>query len=46
MIPIAIVGLGNCAAALLEGIQYLREEPDASAGVITPLIGGYEAIDI
>ena len=46
MIPIAIVGLGNCAAALLEGIQYLREEPDVSAGVITPLIGGYEAIDI
>ncbi len=46
MIPIAIVGLGNCAAALLEGIQYLREEPDAPSGVITPLIGGYKAGDI
>lgn len=45
-IPIAIIGLGNCATALLEGIQFFRDEPEAAPGTITDDIGGYRAVDI
>ena len=43
-IRIAIVGLGNCAAALMQGIEYYRNtgvENERPCGVIESQIGGY-----
>jgi myo-inositol-1-phosphate synthase len=39
-IKIAVVGVGNCASALVQGLCYYREHPD-SPGLITLLIGDY-----
>ena len=46
-IRIAIAGVGNCACALLQGIEYYRPPiaPD-SAGLIHPEIAGYKISDI
>jgi len=44
-IKIAIVGVGNCATSLLEGIEYYKEN-DSNFGLITPTIGGYKPCDI
>jgi len=42
IIKLAIVGVGNCASALLQGIEYYRVRNTASyAGLIHPVIGGY-----
>ncbi|MDP3898605.1 MAG: inositol-3-phosphate synthase [Mesorhizobium sp.] len=46
MIRLAIVGLGNCASSLVQGISYCRERGDAAAGVMLPDIGGYKPADI
>jgi len=44
---IAIVGVGNCASALLQGIEYYRDhDPERSAGVLHPEIGGYRIEDL
>ena len=41
-VRIALVGIGNCASALIQGIEYYRDhDPDRSAGVLHPEIGGY-----
>jgi myo-inositol-1-phosphate synthase len=45
-IKVAIVGTGNCAKSLVEGIQYYNENPDDKVGLMYPNIGGYEAQDI
>ena len=44
-IRIAIVGVGNCASALVQGIHYYRKHPD-TPGLITTLIGDYMVGDI
>jgi myo-inositol-1-phosphate synthase len=41
-IKLAIVGVGNCASALLQGIEYYRKGKSLdSAGLLHPQIGGY-----
>ena len=46
-IRIAIVGVGNCASALIQGIEYYSRHGDVDAeGLMRWDIGGYEAKDI
>jgi myo-inositol-1-phosphate synthase len=45
-IRVAIIGAGNCAKALVEGIQYYKENPDDTVGLMYPDIGGYTVNDI
>ncbi len=44
-IKIAIAGVGNCASALVQGIAFYRENPNA-AGLMHKEIGGYKPQDI
>jgi myo-inositol-1-phosphate synthase len=46
-IRLAIAGVGNCASALLQGLEYYRShDPAESAGVLHPALGGYRLEDI
>ncbi|MBW2269853.1 MAG: inositol-3-phosphate synthase [Deltaproteobacteria bacterium] len=46
-IKLAVVGVGNCASSLIQGIEYYRGcTPEASAGLIHWDIGGYGPSDI
>ena len=46
-IRLAIAGVGNCASALLQGLEYYRIHPvDESAGVLHAEVGGYRLEDI
>lgn len=46
-IKLAIVGVGNCASALIQGIYYYRDGRDlSSAGLLHPCIGPYRLEDI
>ena len=45
-IRVAIVGVGNCAKSLVEGIQYYMENPEDKVGLMYSDIGGYAAGDI
>lgn len=45
-IRVAIVGAGNCAKSLVEGIQYYKENPSDTVGMMYPDIGGYSVNDI
>jgi myo-inositol-1-phosphate synthase len=45
-IKVAIVGIGNCAKSLVEGIQYYIENPDDKVGLMYEDIGGYTTEDI
>ena len=47
-INVAIIGVGNCASSLVQGIHKYREIPDDEAipGLMHPTIGGYEIGDI
>jgi myo-inositol-1-phosphate synthase len=46
-IKVAIVGLGNCASALIQGIHYYRRKNDSKVpGLIHWEIGGYTPRDI
>jgi len=43
----AVVGVGNCFAGLVQGIEYYRQNPDAEViGVMHPVIGGYSIHDL
>jgi len=44
-IKIAIVGIGNCASSLLQGIEYYGQN-DTCVGLMNRDIGGYKAYDI
>ncbi len=44
-INLAIVGVGNCASSLIQGIEYYTQNPDAS-GLINRHIGVYKASDL
>ena len=45
-IRVAIIGVGNCAKSLVEGIQYYNENPDDKVGLMYDDIGGYKSSDI
>jgi len=45
-IKVGIIGVGNCAKSLVEGIQYYRENPNDKIGLMYPDIGGYTVDDI
>lgn len=44
-IRVAIVGVGNCASSLVQGIEYYSENPNAG-GLMNADIGGYKVSDI
>lgn len=43
-IKVAIVGVGNCASSLVQGLEFYKNNDPS--GVIHPSIGGYRASDI
>src|SRR3989344_5786270 len=43
-INVAIVGLGNCAGALVEGVEFYSK--DNTDGLLFPVLGGYKVSDI
>lgn len=45
-IKVAIAGVGNCAQALVTGIEYYRSNPNDVRGLMHPTIGGYKVNDI
>ncbi len=43
----AVIGVGNCFAGLVQGIEYYRQHPEQEViGVMHPVIGGYSIHDI
>ena len=43
----AVVGVGNCFAGLVQGIEYYRLHPEQEVvGVMSPTMGGYSIHDI
>lgn len=44
-IRLAIVGVGNCASSLIQGIQYYHHN-DTETGIMHPLVGGYTVTHI
>lgn len=45
-IRIALVGVGNCAAALVQGIEYYRHNPGDTLGLMHENLAGYVPSDI
>lgn len=45
-INIAIAGVGNCASALLQGIEMYKVSPENSTGLIDYNLGGYTPADV
>ena len=46
-IHVAIVGIGNCASSLIQGICYYRDKnPDDAVGLMHWEIGGYRPSDV
>lgn len=45
-IRVGIIGMGNCAKSLVEGVQYYSDKKKSSEGVMKFNIGGYEPKDI
>lgn len=46
-IRLAVAGVGNCASALLQGVEFYRnKKTDAVGGVMHEVIGGYHPDDI
>jgi myo-inositol-1-phosphate synthase len=45
VIKVAIVGVGNCASSLVQGVAYYTRERTAQ-GMIQPTVGGYTAADV
>lgn len=41
-----IVGVGNCASALIQGVSYCRAHGDDAVGVSFPDLGGYVPADV
>lgn len=46
MIKIAIIGVGNCASSLVQGLSYCREFRQDTPGLLFPELGGYTPEDI
>jgi myo-inositol-1-phosphate synthase len=47
-IKVAIAGVGNCASALVQGIEYYRDakEDEFVPGLMHPVLGGYHVGDV
>ncbi len=45
-IKVGIIGIGNCAKSLVEGIQYYNQNPEDKVGLMYENIGGYKTSDI
>jgi len=47
-IRVAIIGVGNCASSLVQGVQYYRDAPDDEfiPGLMHTRLGGYHISDI
>jgi myo-inositol-1-phosphate synthase len=46
-VKVAIAGVGNCASALVQGVEYYRSRRNAATdGVMRRVIGGYRVNDI
>ena len=45
-INIAIVGIGNCASSLVQGLEYYREGTNDTVGLMHWEVGGYKPSDI
>jgi myo-inositol-1-phosphate synthase len=45
-VRIGIIGVGNCARALIEGVAYYKARPEDTMGLCHPSIGGYLAADV
>lgn len=45
-VRIAIAGVGNCAASLVEGLHHYRRHPEDEAGLLFPRLAGYSAREI
>jgi myo-inositol-1-phosphate synthase len=47
-VRVAIVGVGNCASSLVQGIQFYKHAPDDAfiPGLMHPRVGGYHVGDI
>ncbi|WP_067336363.1 inositol-3-phosphate synthase [Stappia indica] len=46
MIRTAIVGAGNCASSLVQGVAYCRALGEEAVGVPFPVLGGYRPEDV
>ncbi|HEV2365548.1 MAG TPA: NTP transferase domain-containing protein [Caulobacteraceae bacterium] len=45
-IRVAIVGVGNCASSLVQGVTYYRQANDNTVGLMHWDLGGYEPTDL
>jgi myo-inositol-1-phosphate synthase len=45
-VRVAVVGVGNCCSALVQGIHYYKTHAAADGGVSYPVIGGYKPSDV
>ena len=45
-IKVGIIGVGNCAKSLVEGIQYYKSNPEDKVGLMYDSIGGYTVNEI
>ena len=45
-VKVALAGVGNCASALIQGLEYYRQNPDETVGLVDYSIGGIEPNDI
>ena len=45
-IRVALVGVGNCASSLVQGVQHYGNSASGSAGLIHETLGGYGPSDL
>lgn len=45
-VRVAIAGVGNCAASLVQGVAYYAKNPEDTAGLMHPTVGTMTAADI
>lgn len=45
-VRVAIVGVGNCASALVQGVEYYRNHEETPPGLMSADLGGYRVNDI
>jgi myo-inositol-1-phosphate synthase len=45
-VKLAIIGVGNCASSLVQGLEYYQHASEASAGLMHESIGGYRLQDV
>ncbi|HJL42000.1 MAG TPA: inositol-3-phosphate synthase [Myxococcales bacterium LLY-WYZ-16_1] len=45
-VKLAIIGVGNCASSLVQGLEFYRHAPEDTAGLMHTDIGGYRLQDV